>query len=223
MRGFLVSNGAAHLSVYRNSVVRAAIEVLGHNYPAVRFLSGEPNFAAMARAYWRAHPPRDGVMALYGAGFADFIEAAPPPGMPAILPDLARLDRAWLEAHHAEDAPVLTPGDLASLPPEHLTRRCFALHPSARLLRHRRALHASWAAARFEGRVIGAGRAAGEAVLVWRPGMEVRHRALAPDEARLIGRLADAAPLTEAADQSGAAIESFIRLLKEGVFARERT
>lgn len=211
----------AGLPVYRNTVVRSAIEVLGDNYPAVRFLSGNANFAALAKRYWTAHPPRSGVMALYGAGFADFIEADAPPGMPDILPDTARIDRAWSEAHNAPDAHALTLGDLSGLDPEALSSRALRLHPSVRLPLSRRALYASWTAARFDARVVQAGPPSGETTLVWRPQMEVRHRPLTAGEAGLLHRIAGGAALGDAAERAGTPIEIFIRLLKDGVFARD--
>lgn len=209
------------IPVYRNSVVRGAIEVLGDNYPAVRAMSGESNFAALAKAYWSACPPRDGVMARYGAGFADFIAAENPPGMPDILPDIARLDRAWSEAHLAPDAAVLSPGALAGMDAGRLADLTLRLHPSVRLLHAKRAVHASWAAARFEARMVPAGPDTGETVLVWRPSHEVRHRALEPVEAALLDPLAAGIPLGLAAERAGCGIEVFIRLLKDGVFARD--
>lgn len=207
--------------VYRNSVVRAAIEVLGGNYPAVRAMSGEGNFAALARAYWTAHPPRDGVMAHYGSGFADFIAAERPPGMPEILPAIARLDRVWSEAHLAMDSASLSPADLAGIDPDRLLHLTLRLHPSVRLPHSDRALHASWAAARFEGKMVKAGPDTGETVLVWRPRHEVRHRVLEPVEAALLDPLAAGAPLGLAAERAGCGIDPFIRLLKDGVFARD--
>lgn len=207
--------------VYRNSVVRSAIEVLGDNYPAVRIMSGEGNFATLAKAYWTAHPPRDGVMARYGSGFADFIAAEAPLGMPDILPDIARLDRAWNEAHLAPDAAILSPGTLAGMDAGRLADLTLRLHPGVRLPRADRALHASWAAARFEGRIVKAGPETGETVLVWRPRHEVFHRALEPIEAALLDQLAARVPLGLAAERAGCGIDPFIRLLKDGVFARD--
>ena len=209
------------LPVYRNSVVRGAIDVLGDNYPAVRAMSGEGNFAALARAYWTAHPPRDGVMARYGFGFADFIAAESPPGMPNILPDIARLDRAWSEAHLAAEAEILSAGVLASADPERLADLTIRLHPSVRLLHAKRAVHPSWAAARFEALMVPAGPEPGETILIWRPRYEVRHRVIEPAEAALLEPLAAGIPLGLAAERTGSGIDPFIRLLKDGVFARD--
>lgn len=219
--GAFAGGGLTGFPVYRNSVVRGAIEVLGDNYPAVRAMSGESNFAALARAYWTAHPPRDGVMARYGTGFADFIAAENPSGMPDILPDIARLDRSWSEAHLAAEAEILSAGVLAGADPERLAELTIRLHPSVRLLHAKRAVHASWAGARFEARMVPAGPETGETVLVWRPRQEVRHRVLKPAEAALLDPLAAGIPLGPAAERAASGIEVFIRLLKDGVFARD--
>lgn len=209
------------LAVYRNTVARNAISVLRDAYPAVCFLAGDRNFDALARDYWRAHPPTDGVLMRYGAGFADHMEAASPPGMPDILPVIARLDRAWTEAHLAANAVPLLASILTLRDVDALDRMTLRLHPSVRLPASVRTVYRTWSAARFEGRVERAGPSTGETVLVWRPQMEVRHRALEPVEARLIHALAGGLPLTAAAERAEATPEHFIRLLKDGVFARD--
>lgn len=46
-------------------------------------------------------------LALYGAGFADFVEDFEPAASVVYLADVARLERARLESLHAADAQVL--------------------------------------------------------------------------------------------------------------------
>src|SRR5262249_59173381 len=48
------------------------------------------------------------------------------------LADVARVDRWWLDAHVAADAPVLSGGDLAKRDPASLDRSRLRLHPSVR-------------------------------------------------------------------------------------------
>ena len=107
-------------AVYRNNVVRGAIEALRAAYPAVNRLVGADFFASLAAAYWQAHPPVTRSLTLYGAEFAGHIAQWEPAKALAYLPDVARHDRAWLEAHHAAEAPVLTPADIAARPPQSL-------------------------------------------------------------------------------------------------------
>ena len=208
------------LGVYRNTVIRGAIDVLGGNYPAVRFLSGEGNFAALATTYWQARPPQDGPMLLYGSGFADHLEAESAPGMPDILPAIARLDRAWGEAHHSADAAALASSDMRGLTPEAMAGLRPGLHPSVRLPSSDRPVFATWKAARFSARIERAGTGPAETVLIWRPALEVTYRVLTTPEAVFVGAVAAGATLAEAGERSGAAADTFIRLLKDGVFSK---
>ena len=221
--GFVPEPGhAAALSVYRNTVVRGVIDVLGDNYPSVRFLAGDGNFAALAKSYWQGHPPHAGPMLLYGDGFADHLSHEAPRGMPAFLPAIARIDRAWGEAHHSADAPTLSPGDIRTLDADGFSGLFVDLHPSVRRPAHDRPILTTWTAARFQSRVERAGTQCEETVLVWRPAMEVRYRTLSATEIILLNALDDGLPLGEAAHVSGASPDLFIRLLKDGVFARDR-
>lgn len=220
LRDFIVPDGKDAIGVYRNTIVRGVIDVLGDAFPAARFLAGEGNFAALARSYWQASPPPDGAMLLYGGGFAEHMVREAPPGMPALLPAIARIDRAWGEAHHSADASVLTLADIRTLDPDAFAALRLGLHPSVRLVTHDRPVFATWSAARFESRVEPAGAPGTEAVLVWRPAMEVLYRTVTAIESEFLNALSDGLPLGEAAEHSGASPDLFIRLLKGGIFAR---
>ena len=63
------------------------------------------------------------------------------------LIDVARLENAWVEAYHAEDAGVATVADLAALSPDRLPGTRIAFHPAARLLRFATAAASIWASA----------------------------------------------------------------------------
>ena len=68
----------------------------------------------MARAFVHAHKPRSPVMIAYGEDFPEFADAylaaADVPPRIAMAADVARLENAWVEAYHAEDAGVATVG-----------------------------------------------------------------------------------------------------------------
>jgi hypothetical protein len=114
----------AGLAVHRNTIARGLIDVLVGSYPTVQRLMGEAWFAEEALAFARAHPPVSPVLAEYGEGFPAFLRREAGQER-AYLADVARLDRAWTEAHLAADAEPLAdaPFDL-----------CPAPHPAARLL-----------------------------------------------------------------------------------------
>ena len=89
------------LVVYRNNVYAGLADTLGEAYPAVRRLVGEDFFRALASIYLDRHLPDSASLTLFGARFPDFIETFPPARSVPYLGDVARLERAWLEAFHA--------------------------------------------------------------------------------------------------------------------------
>lgn len=122
-------------AVYRNTVRSGCIAALGDNHPTVRTLLGADAFAALADAHVRAEPPGDGRLAVYGSGFAAFVARHPLSTRFPWLVDVARLDRAWMEAHLAADAPALRPDAVAALAADALLALPLEPHPAARLVR----------------------------------------------------------------------------------------
>ncbi len=84
-------------------------------FPAVKRIVGDDFFTAMARVYVVAEPPSSPVLMDYGVTFADFIAGFEPAASLPYLPDIARIERAWREAYHAEEAPPLDLSDLARI------------------------------------------------------------------------------------------------------------
>lgn len=97
----LPAPGGPRFAVHRNNVVAGLIGALGEACPAVKKLVGEAFFTAAASLFVRAFPPKSPVMLLYGEGFPGWIGAFPPAAHVPYLEDVARLERAWLEAFHA--------------------------------------------------------------------------------------------------------------------------
>src|SRR5579871_6978782 len=90
-------------NVYRNNVTVSLIDALAAVYPAVQRITGVEFFRAMARFHVRATPPTSPLLFEYGRDFPAFIEAYEyARGMPW-LADVAKLERAWLDAYHAAD------------------------------------------------------------------------------------------------------------------------
>jgi hypothetical protein len=117
----------------------------------------------------------------------------------AALVDVARLENAWVEAYHAEDAGVATVGDLAALSPDSLPNTRIAFHPAARLLRFATPAATVWASAQSSDRPVARPEAPGEDALITRPDCDVRVRALPPLAYDFALRLREGAPLIEAA------------------------
>jgi hypothetical protein len=200
----MLANGdPCGLSVYRNNSARALIDALASNYPAVRRLVGEGWFADAASAYVRSAPSYTRTLVGYGESFPDFLAHTPlEMRTPAYLADVARLDRAWLEAHLAGDEPALAPEDLADLSGDALAKLHSCLHASARLIGIGWTIYDIWDVNRQTPDEAGALRVAArsaQTVLVWRHDEEVAHRLLSAGEAAFLNAVARGANLGQAA------------------------
>jgi hypothetical protein len=119
-------------AVYRNTVMKACIDALQGNFPAVARLVGEEWFRAAAAVYVRGQLPSEPTLLRYGAKFADFLAHFEPAAELTYLPAVARLDYWWTEAHTAPDAAALAPESVARLAPETLASAVLRPHPAAR-------------------------------------------------------------------------------------------
>ena len=88
-------------AVYRNNVVVSLIEAMNQAYPSIAAIMGEANFSKVARHFISAHPPNTAMMQTYGSEFAEFIKNYKPLKKSPFLADVARAERAWLQAYHA--------------------------------------------------------------------------------------------------------------------------
>ena len=121
-------------NVYRNNVVAGLVEALKAAFPAVRRIVGDEFFAAMARIYVALEPPRSPVMLDYGETFPDFIGMFEPAKGVPYLRDVARLERAWVEAYHAAEAPPTDPAFFATIDARSMPQVSLTLHPSVRVV-----------------------------------------------------------------------------------------
>ena len=124
-------------NVYRNNVTVSLIDALAAIYPAVQRITGVDFFRAMARFHVRATPPTSPLLFEYGRDFPDFIAGYEHAQTLPWLADVARIERAWLDAYHARDAAPLAPAQLAAIRPERLADLVFTPHPAARIVRSR--------------------------------------------------------------------------------------
>ena len=202
-RGRMGAPDARRFAVYRNNVAVGLIGALEARYPVARRIVGEGLFGAMARAFVRVHKPRSPVMIAYGEAFPEFADAylaaADVPPRVAMAADVARLENAWVEAYHAEDAGVATVADLGALGIEALPQTRIAFHPAARFLRLLTPAASAWAAYQDGADPTAPITFIPEDALITRPDCDVRVRvlpALAYDFAR---SLRDGATLMDAA------------------------
>jgi hypothetical protein len=135
----------------------------------------------------------------YGRDFPDFIAGYEyAQGVPW-LADVARIERAWLDAYHAADADPITPRFLAAIPPDQLARVVFTPHPATRIVRSRFPAVSIFVANR-NGDPTGPITATGpEDALITRPSLEVIVRRLPPGGATFLEGLLNRTPLGAAA------------------------
>jgi hypothetical protein len=186
-------------AVYRNNVVVGLIDALQANFPAVVRIVGADCFRAMARAFIAGQPPVSPILLDYGAAFPDFVAAFEPAAALPYLADVARIERAWLEAYHSPERTPLAPALLAAVPIEAVSDLGLDLHPSLRIVRSRFPALTIW---RMN---IGNGvpgpvdlDGGGEDGLVLRPAADVEVRAMPSGGAELVATLAGGGSLGEA-------------------------
>jgi len=182
-------------NIYRNNVTVSLIEALAAVFPAVQRITGVEFFRAMARCYVREAPPRSRLLFEYGHGFAEFIERYEPASQMPWLADVARIERAWLDAYHAGDADSLSVCDLAHAPSERLADLTLSPHPATRIIRSRFAAVTIFAANRTESPFGEINAAEPECALITRPEYDVVVRRLPPGNVEFLLALLDGLPL----------------------------
>ncbi|MCY0148286.1 DNA-binding domain-containing protein [Hoeflea sp. G2-23] len=189
-------------AVYRNNVTMSLINALADIFPAVQRLVGEGFFRDMARVYLAQEPPRSALIFEYGSGFAAFLERFEPVAKLPYLPDVARLERAWLDAFHAADAEPLSPASLGAIAPERLGDISFTAHPATRVVSSPFAAVSIFSANREKRPLDGIRPLVPEDGLITRPHYDVQIRTLPPGAAGFFTHLIGGATLGTAAAQT---------------------
>ena len=211
-------------NVYRNNVTVSLINALAAAFPATLRITGIDFFRAMARFYARATPPSSPLLFEYGRDFPDFIERYEYAQSVPWLADVARIERAWLDAYHAADVQPLMPHELAAIPAERLPNIVLKPHPATRIIRSRFSAVTIFTASRSDGAASHVEVVEPEDALVTRPALEVEVRRLPPGGAIFLGRLMTGESLGAAASAAFSERSSFdlpanIRgLLEAGAF-----
>lgn len=124
--------GQPAFAVYRNTVLKACIDALQANYPAVNRLVGDEWLRAAAAVYARKSLPGLPMLLDYGADFADFLARFEPAAELPYLPGVARLDRCWTETHIAATEDPLDPAAIAQFAEGNFYRLRLQPHAAAR-------------------------------------------------------------------------------------------
>jgi hypothetical protein len=204
--GFAAIAAQPGFAVYRNTVVKACVDALAGNFPAVERLTGTAWFRSAAAEYARAQPPTSVSLLDYGATFPAFLASLPSTRALPYLAQVARLEQLWLQCHAAADEPVLVPAELHRLPPEQLGALVLPPHACARW--HWCAelpVVSIWHANRSDDASAPAPEWQGEGLLLTRPGGRVAWRAIGPGTAAFLDACAAGTALAEAAAAAVAA------------------
>ncbi len=222
----LGGEAAKRFRIYRNNFYHGLSQQLAEAYPVVRRLVGDAFFFAAARAFLEVHAPRTRSLALFGGEFPGFLRGFPPAASLPYLPDVARLERAWLEALHATDAAPLAPAVLSELG-HALNETRFVTHPAARIVSSDYPIVDLWRANQPE---VDPGQRSFEAIaqsaLITRPQLHVEVRVLSPAQAAFGSSLfagEDVVTAYERASQTDECFDvtaAFRELLVAGAFAQ---
>jgi hypothetical protein len=193
LRGDPRRPAAVRIEVYAHAWLHRLHGALADDFGALARVLGEAPFRELVIAYLRAHPPGDFSLRDAGAKLPGFLAQSPAAAAlrerHPFAPDLARLERALLEAFDAADAVPLAREALAALPPERWADLRFVFQPSLQLLSlaypaHRlRRAHDGGAA-----ELPAAPAPDPTRICVWRSEERVFHRALEPVEAEALAR-----------------------------------
>jgi hypothetical protein len=211
-------------SIHRNNIAVSLIGAIEARYPVTRRIVGEEFFRAMARSFVVRNKPESPVILHYGAKFPDFVANFEPARELAYLPDVARIEHAWVEAYHSPEDEPLELAALAAVEPAALEGVKFAFHPAAKLLRSIHPAASIWAGHQGADEFAPPQHWRGEETLITRPAADVLVRALPAGGYSFALALQDGATLGEA--HAAAQVDDFdpgehlVGLIEAGAISR---
>lgn len=235
------------LHVYEHAYIARIASVLVHDYPKLAHFVGESVLRSWTARYLRAYPPSSFSLREVGAHLARWIaesgialesdahrtahdddahRTAPDAFSTALFADLARLERARTEVFDGPDAAALARDDLATMGPEDFPTLPLRLVPSSRVVRLESTADDLWDAIENESQLALPLVSAERVVLVWRRELQVIHRTLEADEARIVPTMiagttfGAACELLDEATAAERAIELLVRWLDAQILAR---
>ncbi|MEE9451554.1 MAG: DNA-binding domain-containing protein [Gammaproteobacteria bacterium] len=123
------------LAIYRRNKNTALCNTLSAHYPVCLRLVGDEFFNAMAKIYIEQTPSHFTDLNKYGSNFSLFIKDFQPTQDLPYLPDVARLEWAWVQAFYGQDMMARLDADLiAAMDNEQVEKVVFQLPVNANLL-----------------------------------------------------------------------------------------
>lgn len=203
------------LKSHANTISYARLITLEENFPRLRTAIGEPQFNLLSRAYCDTSTARASDANHIGAGFADFLQSQ---NIAAEYIDLARIEWAWIESYHSNDAEPIHLSDIAALDESAVLALSIATHPACQMVQ----ITASLFSLITE---LGAIEK-GNFILLTRPDNEVRLHAISSAAANLITAAQQKTTLSNliaiASEQADEAIaqQSILMLIGAGAFVK---
>lgn len=199
------------MQVYRNNLFISLREALAAVFPSIHSLVGEDFFAATAREFSRQHPPHSGNLHDFGREFGDFLSLFPPAASLPYLADVARLEWAWHECYHAAEPPPFDFAALGRVPAEQYERLRFTLQAAVRLVESKFPVVRIWEVNQpdYGGDQTVDLNLGAQQALVARVAGDVVVQQIGVGSAQFIRAIAEARPLSEAAEIATAAEAEF--------------
>lgn len=194
---------AEQVEIYRHAWLARLVGCLEEDFPGVRAALGQEAFAALAREYLLACPPRSWNIARAGDRFPGFLAERADLADREFLAELAVLEWTVTAIFDREASPALDAAALRALPMEEVARARFRKGDAAELLAFTHPVNHFFQAVRDGGRP-GIPAPAATAVAVYRAGPPGEERVwrmdLAPPMHALLRALCAGRPLEEAVE-----------------------
>ena len=217
------------INIYANAYFYRLFECLKEEYPATLAVIGSNDFAGLTHDYLVCWPPTEPSIFYAGLYLAEFLRDHSLAKCRPFLAELARLERATLEAFHAPDAPVLTDEAMRVIPAQQWPTIELRSHPGVEILRGEWRVTEVLSAVERGDKWVEPARET-NAVIVWRRGTSVHYRILEDaetDALALLRKGASFAAVCEAvaianssSDQVALIGRLLTRWLADGIIAR---
>lgn len=215
---------AERLQIYRNMYLLRMEEALTLDYPGLVDFLGPREFFRLVKAYVQVHPSRSYTLDRLGDHLPDFLARSRSFRPAPFLRDMARLELAVTVASQLEEeSPVLTPEGLGALPMEAWERARLVPVATLKLLEVGWNVHSYLRAVGHDSPRPGVQRKR-DYLVVWRNGTQTWRMSLPRPGFRILSRLVEGAPLSEALASERAAparvFDWFSSWVGEGFFTR---
>lgn len=203
------SHAPLAFAVYRNTFVKACVDALAANFPALVTLLGDEWFRTMAVDFARTHPPLQARFLFYGDGmFGPWIRAQAERSVPErdwrYIEGVAALEEFWRQSHASADAPSVDVQRLTQQGLQALEGLVLRPHPAARWAWFAHApVYSLWT----RNRESDVGHSSplnwqAEGALLTRPHDQVQWQSLSHAGCRLLDACAQGRVLAQAVDQT---------------------